>query len=1000
MQHNVDGADGHHRPHVSLAVGGHLPFGSRNPMHPSPARFPAYTFDLSPPAYDGDLPNPLDTQHASSTLLENARPPMANERHHRPSSRSTSFSVIGTPSIAFPEPQIYRSVSHKQSSRESTLQPPSTSRPPNHHFTQSDLGPTRSIGMHQDPSVASFRSTASSYYQNNDDYNYTSPTNEFFADDTDDITRELSDFTLNSEEGLRRFQNGELAEADQEWHRLVPNEARDALGKKEVQRQSVLFEIFKAEREYVADLEAVEEVFIAGLMKASPPIIPESQLSGFIHEVFGNLNQILTYHQAMLAALFARQRDQHPLIQSVADIVLDTTLKSDFRSAYETYIKHYPLSESHHRKQLKKNHAYAAFIQSVSTDQRIRKRDLITFLSRPVTRLPRLNLLLEQTLKLTDEMHDHPDLETLPIILGILKDCIKSTQPGIEAAESKVKFWELCESLVYQKGEIIDMDLYDESRTFVYSGPVSRRARSETGFSSGGWTELVAALLDNFFVLTREEKRPSGSVKRLIMSRPIPLSFLRLGTFDSAPETRRERAEDGGLLDSLRYQTVTLYPFTVYHASNRSTRRYTLYVTTEALRKRWQSVLVETIGVFKVRQDSNMWFDPQKVSDNFFRVPGRRSEPAVRTSGRINSGVPFNYGGRKFIVVGCASGIYLAHHGTEQFRKVLNNVNPASISALQTLGNKMFNKLVVHADASVYSYSLETIVRVGLGHAHPQTIEVVAERIGGSDNNILFCKHLQIGARLLLVYASKKRLSTTLNLHVLEAIDTSKVMPSPTRTAATSIVSYRPYGDPGYVPKDAYDVVGLVKTIGICTNDGIVTVDPTNLALSDVAVVPDLQGASNNPPVAALKVNLEGAKPLGLLRVDANELLVVYDVLGCYINRRGQPTRQSGYIKWETKATSYAHRQGHVLLFSPEFIEIRSAINGRIVQVIEGNDIRLLFSGPMTSKDDPVMFAMRGDKDDGGGVSEKIVELKETSEIAPVTPLSASVPVMWDEWDM
>lgn len=180
MQHNLDGADGHHRPHVSLAVGGHLPFGSRNPMHPSPARFPAYTFDLSPPAYDSDLPNPLDTQHAhaSNTPLDNARPPMANERHHRPSSRSTSFSAIGTPSMAFPEPQIYRSISHKQSSRESTLQLPS--RPPSHQHSQSDRGPrpSRSIGIHQDPSVASFRSTASSYYQNNDDYNYASPTNE------------------------------------------------------------------------------------------------------------------------------------------------------------------------------------------------------------------------------------------------------------------------------------------------------------------------------------------------------------------------------------------------------------------------------------------------------------------------------------------------------------------------------------------------------------------------------------------------------------------------------------------------------------------------------------------------------------------------------------------------------------------------------------------------------------------------------------------------------
>lgn len=130
-------------------------------------------------------------------------------------------------------------------------------------------------------------------------------------------------------------------------------------------------------------------------------------------------------------------------------------LKSDFRSSYEVYIKNYPLAESYHRKELKQNPAYQSFLQSVSADPRIRKRDLITFLSRPVTRLPRLNLLLEQILKLTDKDHDHPDIETLPIILGILGDCVKSTQPGIEAAESKVKFWALCESLVFQKGEII-----------------------------------------------------------------------------------------------------------------------------------------------------------------------------------------------------------------------------------------------------------------------------------------------------------------------------------------------------------------------------------------------------------------------------------------------------------------------------------------------------------------------------------------------------------------
>jgi hypothetical protein len=189
-------------------------------------------------------------------------------------------------------------------------------------------------------------------------------------------------------------------------------------------------------------------------------------------------------------------------------------IKTEFRSAYETYIKRYPLAESYHRKELKCNRAYERFLLTTSNDTRVRKRDLITLLSRPVTRLPRLNLLLEEALRSTEQGFEHPDLETLPMTLGILSSCIKSTQPGIEAAEGKVKFWSLYESLVYQKGEIIvgsfdfmyfespsdplieDMDLYDESRTLLYSSSVARRVRSEASFHE--WDDLVMSLLDNY----------------------------------------------------------------------------------------------------------------------------------------------------------------------------------------------------------------------------------------------------------------------------------------------------------------------------------------------------------------------------------------------------------------------------------------------------------------------------------------------------------------------
>ena len=122
-------------------------------------------------------------------------------------------------------------------------------------------------------------------------------------------------------------------------------------------------------------------------------------------------------------------------------------------SEYEDYIKHYPLAGARHRAELKRNPRYQFFISQCTQDPRVRKRDLITFLSRPVTRLPRLSLLLENAKEHTAP--DHPDQETLPIILEILRTFVKSTQPGIAAAEDKVKFWELCESLSYQKGEIL-----------------------------------------------------------------------------------------------------------------------------------------------------------------------------------------------------------------------------------------------------------------------------------------------------------------------------------------------------------------------------------------------------------------------------------------------------------------------------------------------------------------------------------------------------------------
>ena len=74
-------------------------------------------------------------------------------------------------------------------------------------------------------------------------------------------TPQLSQFRYSQDQdSIRRFQESQISEDEQAWDRLVPEEARASLPEKEVKRQEVIFEIIKSEKEYVADLETLQDV--------------------------------------------------------------------------------------------------------------------------------------------------------------------------------------------------------------------------------------------------------------------------------------------------------------------------------------------------------------------------------------------------------------------------------------------------------------------------------------------------------------------------------------------------------------------------------------------------------------------------------------------------------------------------------------------------------------------------------------------------------------------
>lgn len=173
-------------------------------------------------------------------------------------------------------------------------------------------------------------------------------------------------------------------------------------------------------------------------------------------------------------------------------------------------MKNYPFADARVRREAEKNVGFRQYLSERTTTEITRRRDIVSnmngsiqlgevmsapflskltleesvFLSRPVTRLPRVMLLIEALEKCTPA--DHPDRDELPMVHEVLNNVVKASQvsegminaqsqrsergpgrnryiscdadvekPGIESAEAKIKLWNIAERLLFKRGEII-----------------------------------------------------------------------------------------------------------------------------------------------------------------------------------------------------------------------------------------------------------------------------------------------------------------------------------------------------------------------------------------------------------------------------------------------------------------------------------------------------------------------------------------------------------------
>ena len=90
------------------------------------------------------------------------------------------------------------------------------------------------------------------------------------------------------------------------------------------------------------------------------------------------------------------------------------------------------------------------------------------------------------------------------------------------------------------------------------------------------------------------------------------------------------------------------------------------------------------------------------------------------------------------------------------------------------------------------------------------------------------------------------------------------------------------------------------------------------------------------------------------------------------MDQAGQPVDSNYYIEWECKATAFVRRGSHLLLFSSGYIEVRNIDTGKMVGMVEANDLRPLYSG---STEWLMLAAAITTRDRDGGHTEKLAEL-------------------------
>ncbi|KAF8449011.1 CNH domain-containing protein [Boletus edulis BED1] len=691
---------------------------------------------------------------------------------------------------------------------------------------------------------------------------------------------------------ISRESLGDFVEPGTLWIHSVPQEVVNSVSDTEKKRQEAINEVIYTERDFVRDMEYLRDVWMNKLQDND--IIPTDRRTDFIQQVFWNIQEIIAVNIRLRDALNKRQKS-YAVVERIGDILLEAV---PHFGPFVLYGAHQLYGKYEFEKEKSSNPAFAAFVETTERLPESRKLELNGYLTKPTTRLARYPLLLEAVIKHTHE--DNPDKQTLAQAVTIIREFLAKVNVESGKTENRFNLLQLDQQLVYRPGEQVDLKLQDPSRELVYKGALNKR-----GGSQGDSGDLLVYLFDHALLMVKQKSKHE---QYKVYRRPIPLELLFISA--QSKEVVKRVSDRGAPYPPqipIKVDGKGDFSITFVHLG-RKFYQITLWASTFVSHRKWVDTISKQQELLRERSTA---FDTTTVSEGFFLG-----------SNRVNCAAPFANGRR--IAFGTDDGVYLSdlREPNREPIKVLALLDVSQVDVLEE-----YQLLIVLSERQVITFPLEA-----LDPMDPLAGLKRAKRI--SSHTSFFKAGICLGKTLVCVVKSSPLSST---IKTLEPIDQNiRGRSKPTfrkllQGGNDTLKLFREF----YIPVESSSIHFLKTRLCVGCSKGFEIVDLESLDTQSL-----LDPADGSLDVVRKRENL---RPMAIYRID-NEFLLCYDEFAFYVNRSGWRSRPNFMVHWEGSPTGFAMRYPYVLAFEPTFVEIRHVETGLVSQVIQGNNLRLLFA--------------------------------------------------------